>query len=103
LITALLLADWQKHGSIDLKAFWARRARRLLPALFLTLAGTLVLTTLLLPLELAGLTRGMPAAVGYVTNWYLIASRQSYFDAVERPALLQHLWSLAIEEQFYIL
>jgi peptidoglycan/LPS O-acetylase OafA/YrhL len=63
----------------------------------------LVLTALLLPLELAGLRRDTLAAVGYVSNWYLIASRQSYFEAVERPALQQHLWSLAIEEQFYIL
>ena len=49
------------------------------------------------------LARDTLAAVAYVTNWYLIARQQSYFDAVERPSLLQHLWSLAIEEQFYIL
>jgi peptidoglycan/LPS O-acetylase OafA/YrhL/CubicO group peptidase (beta-lactamase class C family) len=79
-----------------------RRARRLLPALLLTLAGTLVLTAFLLPDRFAELTRDTLAALGYITNWYLIAREQSYFDAVERPPLLQHLWSLAIEEQFYV-
>jgi peptidoglycan/LPS O-acetylase OafA/YrhL/CubicO group peptidase (beta-lactamase class C family) len=103
LITAILLADWRAHQRIHLKAFWARRARRLLPALLLALAGTLVLTALLLPDRLAELTRDTLAALGYATNWYLIAREQSYFDAVERPPLLQHLWSLAIEEQFYAL
>jgi peptidoglycan/LPS O-acetylase OafA/YrhL/CubicO group peptidase (beta-lactamase class C family) len=102
LITALLLLDHQQNGRVLLKAFWIRRARRLLPALFVMLAGTLTLTAVLLPNELAALTRDTLAAVGYATNWYLIASSQSYFDAIERPSLLQHLWSLAIEEQFYV-
>jgi peptidoglycan/LPS O-acetylase OafA/YrhL/CubicO group peptidase (beta-lactamase class C family) len=102
LITALLMLDWQKFGRVRLKAFWMRRARRLLPALFVTLAGTLTLTAVLLPNELGALTQDTLAAIGYATNWYLVASQQSYFDAIERPSLLQHLWSLAIEEQFYI-
>ncbi|MEN9936172.1 MAG: hypothetical protein RLZZ387_2751 [Chloroflexota bacterium] len=103
LITGLLLLDWQQGGRIDLKRFWVRRARRLLPALFLLLAGTLVLTAALLPGELVTLGHDTLAAVTYVTNWYLIAGEQSYFDAIERPPLLQHLWSLAIEEQFYVI
>jgi peptidoglycan/LPS O-acetylase OafA/YrhL/CubicO group peptidase (beta-lactamase class C family) len=102
LITAILLADWRAHQRIHFKTFWARRARRLLPALLLTLAGTLLLTAFLLPDRFAELTHDTLAALGYVTNWYLIAREQSYFDAVERPPLLQHLWSLAIEEQFYV-
>src|SRR5215216_1043770 len=102
LITALLLLDWHSHGRVRLKVFWARRARRLLPALFITLAGTLALTAILLPDELAGLTRDALAAIGYATNWYLVAGQRSYFDAALRPSLLQHLWSLAIEEQFYV-
>jgi peptidoglycan/LPS O-acetylase OafA/YrhL len=102
LITALLLIDWSTDGRIDLKTFWLRRARRLLPALLVMLAGTLALAALLLPEEFTHLTHDTVAALGYATNWYLIAGGQSYFDAGERPSLLRHLWSLAIEEQFYL-
>lgn len=102
LITALLLLDRQNYGHVRLKAFCIRRAKRLLPALFVMLAGTLTLTAILLPNEFAALARDTLAAVGYATNWYQIAGGQSYFDAAERPSLLQHLWSLAIEEQFYV-
>ena len=66
------------------------------------IAGALALTAIVLPNEFASLTRDALAAIAYATNWYLIASGQSYFDAAERPPLLQHLWSLAIEEQFYL-
>src|SRR5262245_21883058 len=102
LITTLLLLDIRNHGRVRLKAFWLRRARRLLPALLVMIAGGLALTAVLLPDELASLTREAFAAITYVTNWYLIGSGGSYFDAAERPPLLQHLWSLAIEEQFYL-
>ncbi|HEU5101216.1 MAG TPA: serine hydrolase [Roseiflexaceae bacterium] len=102
LITALLLLDRENNGHVRLKAFWIRRARRLLPALFVMLAGTLTLTAVLLPGEFAATARDTLAAIAYATNWYLIADGQSYFDAVERPSLLRHLWSLAIEEQFYV-
>lgn len=84
-------------------AFWRRRARRLLPALALTLAGTFIITGVLLPTELLSLAGDAVAALGYVLNWKLVFSQQSYFDALDRPALLQHLWSLAVEEQFYLL
>jgi peptidoglycan/LPS O-acetylase OafA/YrhL/lysophospholipase L1-like esterase len=103
LITTLLLVEWRAHGSIDLGRFWLRRARRLLPALFLVLAATLTFAVLFLPDEVAGLRSDALAATGYVTNWYLVISRQSYFEAVGRPSLLRHLWSLAIEAQFYLL
>lgn len=103
LITALLLAEWRQKGSIDLKAFWLRRARRLLPALYLLLVGTLAFAVLFLPEEVARLRDDVVAALGYVTNWLLIFSQESYFEAAGRPSLLQHLWSLAVEEQFYII
>lgn len=102
LITSLLQADWQRYGRIKLARFWMRRARRLLPALFLVLAGTLVFTSVRLPDEVADLRTDTLAALGYVMNWHLIVSQQSYFDASMRPPLLQHLWSLAVEEQFYL-
>lgn len=103
LITSLLLSEWRGRGRINLAGFWLRRARRLLPALFLVLAATLTFAVLFLPDEVAKLRTDALAATGYVTNWYLIFSEQSYFDAVGRPSMLQHLWSLAVEEQFYLL
>lgn len=103
LITALLLTEWRERGQISLGRFWMRRARRLLPALFLVLIGVGVLVAVALPEEGAGLQGDMFAALAYVMNWHLIAGQQSYFDPLVRPPLLQHLWSLAIEEQFYLL
>ncbi|HET7270741.1 MAG TPA: acyltransferase, partial [Rubrobacter sp.] len=103
LITALLLAEWRQRGSIDLKTFWMRRARRLLPALYVLLVATLAFAVVFLPGEVAGLRGDVLAAFGYVTNWYLIFGQESYFESVGRPSLLQHLWSLAVEEQFYLI
>ena len=56
-----------------------------------------------LPGEVARLRSDALAAFGYVTNWYLVLAQQSYFETIGRPSLLQHLWSLAVEEQFYLL
>jgi peptidoglycan/LPS O-acetylase OafA/YrhL len=103
LITALLLAEWHQRGRIDLKTFWLRRARRLLPALYVLLVVTLAFAVVFLPGEVAGLRGDVLAAFGYVTNWYLIFGQESYFEAVGRPSMLQHLWSLAVEEQFYLI
>ena len=103
LISALLLAEWRQRGRIDLKGFWMRRARRLLPALYVLLVVSLAFAVVFLPGEVARLRGDVLAAFGYVTNWYLIFGHVSYFEAVGRPSLLQHLWSLAVEEQFYLL
>jgi peptidoglycan/LPS O-acetylase OafA/YrhL len=85
------------------QGFWLRRARRLLPALYLLLVVTLAYAVAFLPGEVAGLRGDALAAFGYVTNWYLVFGQESYFEAVGRPSLLKHLWSLAVEEQFYLL
>src|SRR5215212_7430151 len=103
LITTLLLTEWHRQGRINVVGFWMRRARRLLPALYLLLVVTLTFAVVFLPGEVARLRDDALAALGYVTNWYLILGEQSYFETVGRPSLLQHLWSLAVEEQFYVL
>ena len=103
LITALLRAEWEQQGRVNLADFWLRRARRLLPALFVVLGGVLLLAAVLLPGDFASLRTDALAALAYVMNWRLVLSQQSYFDAGLRPSLLQHLWSLAVEEQFYLL
>jgi peptidoglycan/LPS O-acetylase OafA/YrhL len=103
LITALLVTEWRQRDRIDLKSFWIRRARRLLPALYLVVVATLAYAVVFLPGEVAGLRGDALSAFGYVTNWYLIFGNESYFEAMGRPSLLRHLWSLAVEEQFYLL
>jgi peptidoglycan/LPS O-acetylase OafA/YrhL len=103
LITALLLAERRKSGSISLKRFWIRRARRLLPALFVMLAVVVLYALVFLPDSIDKLKSDTIAAVTYTSNWWLVISHQSYASEAGRPALLKHLWSLAIEEQFYLL
>jgi len=102
LITALLLAEWSASGRISLRRFWFRRARRLLPALFAVLLGTLTFAVVVLPDEVSRLRADGAAAAAYVSNWHLIAGGQSYFETAERQSPLLHLWSLAVEEQFYL-
>ncbi len=111
LITTLLLEEWVGARRIDLVAFWGRRARRLLPALFLVLAALaaylLLNATFGGPganglLDLAGLRGEALATLLYVNNWHLIYAHQSYFAQFSTPSPLQHTWSLAIEEQFYL-
>lgn len=102
LITRLLVAEHERAGRIDLVGFWGRRARRLFPALIVTLVGVLVATALLRP-DTAGRVRGdFAAAAGYVTNWYQIFIGDGYATSGDFVPL-RHLWSLAIEEQFYLL
>lgn len=103
LITALLLAEHRATGRIDLIGFWFRRGRRLLPALFFLLAAVLAFAIIVVPDEITRLRADAVAAIAYVTNWHLIAGDQSYFEAIGRPSLFRHLWSLAIEEQFYLI
>lgn len=102
LITSLLVEERHHAGSISLRAFWMRRARRLLPALYLLLAVVSV-ASLVVYRDAAGRMGGdVLAALFYVHNWWQIVQDQSYFAQAGRPPLLQHLWSLSIEEQFYL-
>src|SRR5215213_8653991 len=103
LITALLLIEWQSTGSFSLKTFWLRRARRLLPAVWLLIALLPILAVFFARDALPRLKEDIPAALFYITNWVYIVREVPYFEAFGRPPLLQQLWSLAVEEQFYLL
>jgi peptidoglycan/LPS O-acetylase OafA/YrhL len=102
LITSLLLSEHVTTGTIALGDFWARRARRLLPALFFLLAGVSLATVLFAHDAASRLQGDLPAAVFYVSNWWQVLRGGSYFEQIGRPPLLQHLWTLAVEEQFYV-
>jgi peptidoglycan/LPS O-acetylase OafA/YrhL len=102
LITYLLLVEFHAWGSIDLRRFWLRRARRLLPALFLVLVAVAVYATVAISEDRLGQLRGDAiATLLYVANWRFAATGQSYFDQFQEPSPLLHAWSLGIEEQFY--
>ncbi len=103
LITSLLLAELHTSGSVALGRFWARRARRLLPALFAMLAGVALYAAFLAPSDTLGQLRtDSLATLFYGANWNLVAQGQGYFAALSTPSPLIHTWSLAIEEQFYL-
>jgi peptidoglycan/LPS O-acetylase OafA/YrhL len=103
LITSLLLADLRVTGRIALGDFWRRRARRLLPALAVMVALVSVAFLVGWPEEVARIRGDVGAAATYTSNWYLIHAHRSYFESFARPSPFGHLWSLAIEEQFYLL
>ncbi|HET9059097.1 MAG TPA: acyltransferase family protein [Acidimicrobiales bacterium] len=86
-----------------LRSFWARRARRVLPALIGLLVGVSLAASLLAHDAVGRLRADIPAVIGFVANWRLLAHHNSYFESWGRPPLLLHLWSLAVEEQFYLL
>jgi peptidoglycan/LPS O-acetylase OafA/YrhL len=103
LITSLLLAERRRSGRIDLGRFWLGRARRLLPAALLVIAVCLVVVAVFYPGDLATLRGDALASVLYINNWHQILASHSYFAAFGRPSLLQHFWSLSVEEQFYLI
>jgi peptidoglycan/LPS O-acetylase OafA/YrhL len=102
LITGLLAREYLATGAVALRRFYHRRARRLLPALFVVLAAVCAYVVLRLPGEAAGFRGDATASLFYVTNWWFVAKGQSYFGGTGRPSLVMHLWSLAVEEQFYV-
>ena len=101
LITLLLINESQQQGRISFKRFWIRRARRLLPAMWTLLLGVTMYASLFEREELGKLRSDVIAAFVYVFNWFKIWSGSSYFDASALDPL-RHLWSLAVEEQFYL-
>ncbi|MFK5647717.1 acyltransferase family protein [Ornithinimicrobium sp. LYQ121] len=103
LMTALLLEEARERGRIDLGRFYARRARRLLPAALAALVGTVVITLAVIPrtrwTEIGG---DVVASAAYLVNWRLAERSVDYLDLSRAPTPVQHYWSLAVEEQFYI-
>jgi peptidoglycan/LPS O-acetylase OafA/YrhL len=102
LITDLLLAE-VASGGVRLADFWIRRARRLLPALFVVLVVVTLWVAIADRSQLTGLRGEVGAAALYVSNWWQIFQHVPYFARFGPPSPLNHLWSLAVEEQFYLL
>lgn len=103
LITGILLRQWKQHHRLDLKDFWIRRAKRLLPALFTMLIAVIVWSYFFNRDGLRVIREESFAAVLYISNWWYIFNEESYFESFGPPSPFEHLWSLAVEEQFYLL
>ena len=104
LITSLLLAEHAAEDEVALADFWSRRVRRLMPALLVLLVGVAAYAQWFArPVDLAAMRADALATLAYVANWHFILQGTSYWDISLAPSPLQHTWSLAIEEQFYVL
>ena len=103
LITALLLSELERTNKVDRAQFYIRRIRRLMPALFLVLLFSVLVSGLFVLDAAFHVRRDLPWAITFVLNWSYLFFEQSYFVNISRPPLLQHLWSLSVEEQFYVI
>ncbi|MGK8361834.1 acyltransferase family protein [Corynebacterium amycolatum] len=103
LITTNLVNSKLRHDTFRLKTFWFRRFRRLLPAVITTLLAVMFLTIAFRPEETAKTGWQALSALFYVNNWHTIAAGESYFDKFAGLGPLDHMWSLSIEEQFYLI
>ncbi len=103
LITALLVAERRDTGRIALGSFWSRRARRLLPALVILIAGVVAYARWYAsPVDLATIRGDALATLAYVANWHSIVAGHGYMTQFANPSPLMHTWSLAVEEQWYL-
>jgi peptidoglycan/LPS O-acetylase OafA/YrhL len=103
LITGLLVSEYRKRGRIKLSAFWLRRARRLLPALIIVLVAVTLMVRFAEPAGLyPDFRMSALSALFYFSNWWQIAAASNYFVASAPLSPLTHTWSLAVEEQFYL-
>ncbi len=104
LITTLLLRERAATGTISLRTFWVRRFRRLVPPLVAMVAVTIALTRLYgIPEQWKAVRWDAASALGYLANWRFVTADQSYFETLLGPSPLRHTWSLAVEEQWYLL
>jgi peptidoglycan/LPS O-acetylase OafA/YrhL len=102
LITSLLIDELTRTNTVDRARFYIRRIRRLMPALFLVLFFSVLVSGLFVLDAAYHVRRDLPWAITFVLNWSYLFFEQSYFVNISRPPLLQHLWSLSVEEQFYV-
>jgi peptidoglycan/LPS O-acetylase OafA/YrhL len=102
LITSLLLREFRGAGHVELGRFWLSRARRLLPAVGVLIAVTMVVGAIAEPERISALRGDAIASLAYFANWHFIFAGQSYFEQFQGPSLFTHLWSLSVEEQFYL-
>ena len=103
LITDQLMMEWQNTGKINLKNFWIRKIRRLMPTLFFMLAIIYLWLIFLEPSRIEALQGDFVSALLYTNNWWKIFHNVSYFESFGPQSPIGHLWSLAIEAQFYLL
>ncbi|MBC2251903.1 acetyltransferase [Listeria welshimeri] len=103
LITNILLTQWEKNQTLQLKQFWLRRFRRLIPAAYVMIVVVVIFSVLFHSEILKNLRGDAIASFFYVSNWWFIFHNVSYFDSFGMPSPLKNLWSLAIEEQFYLI
>ena len=101
-ITRLLLDSIQRSGGLDLRAFYAARFRRLIPPLLFMIFVTTIIVGFWAPDTMRRFLIDTPFAIFGAMNWWLIFRETDYFEAIGRPALLQHTWSLGVEAQFYV-
>ena len=102
-ITRLLLDSIQRSGGLDLRAFYKSRVRRLLPPLVFMIVTTTLFIGVWAPDTIKRLLIDTPFALTGFMNWWLVFRQQDYFEAIGRPPLLQHTWSLGVEAQFYFI
>ena len=101
-ITRLLLDSIQRSGGLDLRAFYKSRLRRLLPPLVFMIITTTLFIGVWAPDTIKRLLTDAPFSLAGIMNWWLVFRHQDYFEAIGRPPLLQHTWSLGVEAQFYL-
>jgi peptidoglycan/LPS O-acetylase OafA/YrhL len=101
-ITRLLLDSIQRSGGLDLRAFYVARIRRLLPPLVFMIITTTIVVGFWAPDTMRRFLGDTPFALFGGMNWWLVFRQTDYFEAIGRPPLLQHTWSLGVEAQFYL-
>ncbi len=102
LITSLLLREFRGTGHLEIGRFWLRRARRLLPAVGVLIAVAMIVSAIAEPDKIGQIRGDAIASLFYFANWHFIFDNTSYFEQFGRPSLFTHLWSLSVEEQFYL-
>ena len=101
-ITRLLLDSIARSGGLDLRGFYKARARRLLPPMVFMIVVTAFYISIWAQDSVKRFLTDTPFSLSGLMNWWLVAKEQDYFEAIGRPPLLQHTWSLAVETQFYL-